>query len=57
VLLAASLPRTTTEPLSGEISPPRIRSSVVLPAPFGPSSAWISPAGGLRIAMPPGQNN
>src|SRR5262249_26210202 len=29
---------------SGRTAPPRIRTSVDLPAPFSPTSAWISPA-------------
>jgi len=35
----ASMPRIVTEPASGFNSPATIRSVVVLPAPFGPSSA------------------
>ena len=36
-------PSIATVPLVGAISPASIRSVVVLPAPFGPSSATISP--------------
>ena len=31
-------------PLVGVSSPASVRISVVFPEPFGPSSAWISPA-------------
>ena len=41
--LAASMPTTRTVPAVGSTRPASVRSSVVLPAPFGPSSAWISP--------------
>ena len=39
----SSQPSTVTRPDEGSISPASIRSVVVLPAPFGPSSAKISP--------------
>src|SRR3989454_8116778 len=38
------LPSTSTSPESGDTSPYRMFISVVFPAPFSPSSAWISPA-------------
>ena len=38
-----STPITRTVPEVGARSPVRILSVTVLPAPFGPSSAWISP--------------
>src|SRR5436190_5042701 len=38
-----SSPRTSTVPSSGRYSPVRTLHRVVLPAPFSPSSAWISP--------------
>src|SRR5262245_13431068 len=40
-----SQPRTSTWPASAAVSPAITRSVVVLPAPFGPSSAWNSPRG------------
>ena len=40
---AGATPFRRTLPSSGVTSPLRIRSSVVLPAPFGPSRAWIWP--------------
>src|SRR5918911_2113970 len=39
-------PRTRTVPASGCTSPNATRMSVVLPAPFSPSSAWTAPARG-----------
>ena len=36
---SASMPMIETEPASGRSSPATMRSVVVLPAPFGPSSA------------------
>ena len=39
------LPFTVTWPSVGLASPVSIRSSVVLPAPFGPISAEIRPSG------------
>src|SRR5712691_11443050 len=38
-----SLPSTKIWPRSGRCTPPRIRISVDLPAPFSPTMAWISP--------------
>jgi hypothetical protein len=38
-----SLPATVTEPEVGLTMPQMMLMSVVLPAPFGPSSAKISP--------------
>ena len=37
-------PSTTNSPRSGWTSPPSTLISVVLPAPFSPSTAWTSPA-------------
>src|SRR5688500_40334 len=37
-------PHNNAEPKVGRMSPRRIRTSVVLPAPFGPRSATTSPA-------------
>ena len=37
-------PSTRTVPRSGRQTPPRMRISVDLPAPFSPTTAWISPA-------------
>src|SRR6185369_6450958 len=37
-------PRTVIEPLSGWTAPVRILTSVLLPAPLAPISAWTSPA-------------
>src|SRR5690349_8891433 len=37
-------PSTRTTPSSGRYSPARTFMSVLLPAPFSPRSAWISPA-------------
>src|SRR5215469_183868 len=42
-----SRPSNTIRPASGLSSPVSCPTSVVLPAPFGPMSAWVSP---LRIA-------
>ena len=36
-------PRTVIEPLSGLTAPVRILTSVLLPAPLAPMSAWTSP--------------
>src|ERR1700755_641539 len=47
---ATSRPFTSTFPESGFISPPRIRIRVDLPAPFSPTSAWISPGKTSRDA-------
>ena len=44
-------PATRTVPAVGSTSPASVRSSVVLPAPLGPSSAWISP-GWTERSMP-----
>src|SRR5262245_45999352 len=38
-----SRPSTRTTPRSGRCTPPRMRISVDLPAPFSPTMAWISP--------------
>jgi hypothetical protein len=40
---AQGLPDTKIRPLSGRWTPPRMRMSVDLPAPFSPTMAWISP--------------
>src|SRR5438270_1944091 len=40
---ARSTPSTSTWPASGASRPVTMRSEVVLPAPFGPSSAYSSP--------------
>src|SRR5262245_65314731 len=45
---ARSCPRTRTSPASGGSSPVSTRSSVVLPAPDGPSSATTCPRGTTR---------
>ena len=36
-------PAISMLPLSARCTPPRMRMSVDLPAPFSPTSAWISP--------------
>jgi hypothetical protein len=41
---AVGCPRNCTAPEDGRIKPASMRSVVVLPAPFGPTSAKISPA-------------
>ncbi len=41
---AASAPPTVIRPASGRSMPPSTLSSVVLPAPFAPSTPWTSPA-------------
>src|SRR3954469_6862628 len=46
-----SAPSSRTDPASGRTRPNSIRSSVVLPAPFGPSSPRTSPAATSR-SMP-----
>src|SRR4051794_11831395 len=38
-----SRPANAIVPASGRISPANAETSVVLPAPFGPMTAWISP--------------
>src|SRR6516225_900865 len=38
-----SFPSRRTTPRSGRWTPPRMRISVDLPAPFSPTTAWISP--------------
>ena len=45
--VSASMPNTEIEPASGRSRPATMRSVVVLPAPFGPSSA-IELAGAHR---------
>ena len=45
---AIGSPSTSTRPDDGAMSPASMRSVVVLPAPFGPSSAKISPGGQLE---------
>ncbi len=45
---AGSSPNTRTEPASGAKAPVIMRMAVVLPAPFGPRSTVISPAGTRR---------
>jgi hypothetical protein len=42
------MPATTAEPAVGEIGVPRIRTVVVLPAPFGPRNPNTSPAATLN---------
>ena len=44
-----SAPSRTISPLSGRTSPARILTSVLLPAPFSPTSAMTSPACELEI--------
>ena len=46
--LGRSWPTTVIEPASGVMAPRSMRSVVVLPAPFGPSSATRSPAPMVR---------
>ena len=41
--------RTEAVPADGRTSPARIRSSVVLPAPFGPISAQTRPSGTVTV--------
>ena len=41
--VVASAPEDPDDPPFGTSSPARMRRSVVLPAPFGPSRAWIDP--------------
>ena len=43
VARVSGVPSIVTDPELGSINPASIRSVVVLPAPFGPSSATISP--------------
>ena len=47
--LFITVPSTVTVPLVGAIRPAIIRSVVVLPAPFGPSRATISPRATLNV--------
>ena len=47
---ASGLPASSIVPASAPITPVRIFTSVLLPAPFAPSSAWISPASTVRSA-------
>src|SRR5690242_2724469 len=42
------MPSTSTWPRIGRRVPAATRSSVVLPAPFGPSSATVLPSGTIR---------
>ncbi len=42
-------PSTETVPRVGLASPASIRSSVVLPAPFGPTSAETRPSGTVTV--------
>ena len=49
------LPRTMISPSSGWYSPYRIFIRVVLPAPFSPSRAWISPCFEGQVDMIIGQ--
>ena len=46
------MPSTRTWPRSGLVKVAMIRTRVVLPAPFGPSSAVIVPAGIVRSTPP-----
>ena len=46
----AGLPLTSIVPLSAAITPVRILTSVLLPAPFAPSSACTSPGSTTRSA-------
>lgn len=51
-------PRILVSPWSGAIRPPKVLSSVVLPAPFGPIRAMVSPGYALndmsfRTGFPP----
>ena len=53
-----SLPSSSTRPLRGRSSPEAIRMVVLLPAPFGPSSATTEPGGiesetSRRTVVPP----
>ena len=45
----AAPPSTAARPAVGAASPASSRSSVVLPAPFGPTSADIRPSGTLIV--------
>src|SRR4051794_34534421 len=47
---AISSPRTRIDPASGRSTPHRILISVLLPAPFSPTSAWTSPKSALYAA-------
>ena len=47
--LTTSYPQTVAEPLVGSISVASIRTMVVLPAPFGPSSETTEPDGNLEL--------
>ena len=44
----ASAPLTVTVPLSAAITPERILTIVLFPAPLAPSRAWISPGSTVR---------
>src|SRR5436190_13813538 len=46
----ASCPATVATPASGWVSVTRTRTTVDLPAPFGPSSPKISPSGTVNVA-------
>ena len=42
-------PRTSMMPASARWTPARIRMSVVLPAPFSPTTAWTSPGWSVEV--------
>ncbi|GAA0944142.1 hypothetical protein GCM10009558_059120 [Virgisporangium aurantiacum] len=49
LLVVGDSPNTSTDPDVGVSSPTDNRSSVVFPAPFGPTSAVTEPAGRSRV--------
>jgi len=46
-----SIPATSTAPASGACTPLRIFTSVLLPEPFSPTSAWTWPAASSNEAL------
>ena len=48
--IRTGLPLTVIVPASWRMTPVRILTSVLLPAPLAPSSAWISPGSTTRSA-------
>jgi hypothetical protein len=49
--MATSTPSREIVPLSGRSAPVSTRTSVDLPAPFSPTSAWISPRARLKLTL------
>src|SRR5690349_19777746 len=47
---AGSVPRTSTLPESGAMSPARVRSTVVFPEPLPPTSASVEPAARSKVS-------